>query len=551
MRGLLFVTLIAHSTLSTSLFSAQRIINGDPVVAGQYTEVVRQTNPSGSNCTATIIGPKAILTAAHCASNNANVTFKVGNNNYTAKIIRSSKWPAEQHDIAVGIVSQEITGVTPATIGGTASIGLNITLLGYGCTTPGGPGGELRVKDSTITIMPPEDIPSGMISKKDNGGVLCLGDSGGPAYTTVNQKKVLIGVHSKGDSVDTNVHIRTDHQDTKDFLSKTASDNGIEICGINKNCDGGAVVTPATCTLTASPDVIKIGNQLNLILATKGDVASATIDGVNFTPATGGTKVVTPTQIGTFSSVAQVTGKDGKTSNCSATYKVEDKDPVPTKPTCQLVADPDFIELGKTLTLRMTIQGNATSAQIEGTNVSLNNPNLSIKPTLKGNFSATGVVSNAQGSNSCTATYTVGEGGDPTTPTFAVVPTYCGDNKFPGSGVSKVCIAVINRDASITDLKVSYALQVTYVDQTKEVFPIIARKARPSDGGSRIQEDIYSYANDTKSVSGHLVLRTGKATLTKTVQGSSEVPVAIEGQTGAFNDRYYMVDTLLPARSRN
>src|SRR5688572_9280240 len=103
MYGSLLVTLSAIVWLfgGSALAGETRLINGKPVDRGTWTEVVRITTGT-SSCTATVVGPRVIVTAAHCANNGATSKFKIGEKEYSVKITRSSLYPAKDHDIAVG-----------------------------------------------------------------------------------------------------------------------------------------------------------------------------------------------------------------------------------------------------------------------------------------------------------------------------------------------------------------------------------------------------------------------------------------------------------------
>jgi hypothetical protein len=107
-----------------------------------------------------------------------------------------------------------------------------MTLVGFGCIHPGGGGGndgKLRVGNTVATGFNNFDV----ISKKASGAVLCFGDSGGPAY--IDGK--LVAVASKGDIWTTNYHTRLDAPESQSFLASTAKEAGVEICGINADCE--------------------------------------------------------------------------------------------------------------------------------------------------------------------------------------------------------------------------------------------------------------------------------------------------------------------------
>ena len=48
--------------------------------------------------TATIVGPRVIVTAAHCANTGATATFKFNGANYSATITRSPDYQGKDHD---------------------------------------------------------------------------------------------------------------------------------------------------------------------------------------------------------------------------------------------------------------------------------------------------------------------------------------------------------------------------------------------------------------------------------------------------------------------
>lgn len=516
-----------------------RLINGTPVPAGKFKEVIK-ISTNGAACTATVVGPRVIITAAHCANNDANSTFTIDGTQYTAKMTRSSLYPSKDHDVALGTTTQVIN-VTPISIGGTAAVGNGLTLFGYGCTNPNGTGGNdgvLRMGDTVITGFADFD----MVSRKADGAALCFGDSGGPAYSTQNGKTTLLGINSKGNIKDTNWDIRIDIPETQDFIKGYANTNNVEICGINKNCDGGPQPTAPTCSLAANPKVIKIGNSINLSMSIQGQATSATIDG-QVVSISNPSLTITPGAKGTFQARGTVAGPGGSGS-CQDTYTVEDTGPIPQVPTCILSAIPSSVNVGETVTLEMTTSGPATSADIDGTSVNFPFGKKMVTTTSVGTFNSKGTVRGAQGSSTCAASYTVSN--DPTppnTPNLAVVPTYCGDNTLP-TQVRKVCLAVIKKDSTIPDLRITEALIVTYQDQSKEIMPVISRRMRPqTPGDAKILEDMTLYANTTVTADTYQVLDSRTAILTKLPPiRDGEVPASIEGRSA--KGQYFIVDSL-------
>jgi hypothetical protein len=223
------------------------LINGTVVPLPLFPEVV-YISVNNARCTATIVGPRAVITAAHCAQNGAKVTFKLRatrpniisdpNAVFTGTATRSSIYPGKDHDIAMVYLDQEIADLKPASIGGKVVNGVDIQIFGYGCTNPGGGGGndgQLRQGKNRITGISGYDVVSG---KAPGGAALCFGDSGGPAFDIADiTKPLLLGINSKGNIQDTNYNARLDIVESTDFIKAwSASNNNAIVCGITKDC---------------------------------------------------------------------------------------------------------------------------------------------------------------------------------------------------------------------------------------------------------------------------------------------------------------------------
>jgi len=221
------------------------IIGGTEVPANdpKYSSIVRIAT-DGASCTASVVGPKAILTAAHCGKTDAISKFKINGKDYSAKITRSPLYPGIDHDLALGLVTEEMLGVKYESVT-TAPVKVSdvVTMYGYGCIQPGGGGGNdgiLRFGDSIVTSLSAKDY----VAKKPGGAALCFGDSGGPSFIL----GVQAGVASKGNISDTSYFANLSLTESQDFLKKWAKDNATDICGITKSCNG------------PQPEVIKIAS---------------------------------------------------------------------------------------------------------------------------------------------------------------------------------------------------------------------------------------------------------------------------------------------------
>lgn len=206
------------------------LIRGEEVAKEDFPQIV-DIRTGNSGCTATVVGPKVIVTAAHCVGNGERSTFEIDGVRHQTVGIRHPKYPRVDVDVALG-VSQNEFGVEPYSIGNVRVVkGEKIDLFGYGCIREGGGGGNdgiLRAGESTITGFSGHDFVFG--SGKD--AALCYGDSGGPAFSGLYQ----VGVNSKGNISSRSYDLDLTHPEVQSWLKDVAETKKVEICGITNEC---------------------------------------------------------------------------------------------------------------------------------------------------------------------------------------------------------------------------------------------------------------------------------------------------------------------------
>lgn len=544
LRAIAFLALLCVSVHAESE-TAARLIGGDPVPAGQWQDIVYieyRVGTGASYCTATIVGKRTILTAAHCARNMGNVTFTHNGKKYTAVITRSGKYETMGHDMALGYVAEDIVGAKPYTIGGESKTGIEGQLLGYGCTSASGNGGNdgiLRIGTSMIV-----KVSNYNIILSSGKAITCSGDSGGPTFVQVDGKPRLLGIHSQSDFQSTSYDIRTDHADSRSMLSDFATKNSTVVCGINSTandveCSGGSPVPLPSCNLVATPSTVSSGGNVTLAL-TSSNAVSADIDGTSVT-VPNGEKRVNPTQ--SFTAIATVRNAAGQSDTCRASVTVT-TDPDPVRPSCQLTAIPEKAAPNQPITLELTATGNVTYASISGNSVTFPVGRITTSQKNPGDYFATGFVRGPGGAANCDGYYSVTGGTDPepTLPEFAVTSSACGANYYPQTGIKSACVATVKRDPAWTEVYLDQVVLLTNADGTQNALPLMAFKNTPGAGGANIEE--WNAATGGTVTGGAYPLVEQKyAKLTKNAGGTA---TALEGRNAL--GKLYLVQQLSAAR---
>ena len=209
-------------------------------------------------CTATLVGSKTVLTAAHCIETGQSHVFYVGSGSYTA----ASTHPHPQfnnvtkaHDIALLKLSTA-PSVTPSIISElTPTVGTALTLVGYGITGTGNnDAGTKRTATNTVA-----SVTSTQFRFNGTGsgiGNTCHGDSGGPALATMGGREVVAGTTIGGPEPcgPFGVDSRVDYYKT--WLKTTSGGDLAGTCSaalMSSNPAGGGNVTAGTAVaFTAS-----------------------------------------------------------------------------------------------------------------------------------------------------------------------------------------------------------------------------------------------------------------------------------------------------------
>lgn len=189
----------------------RRELIGGAVTQDDPAVVALTRGGSSSFCTGTLISPRVILTAAHCidmlgADPNANIYFGSNTNDSGSRIAVGQKkqhplWTGDLsggHDVGMLLMEFPVSDPTIAKTLNTSSpssshIGDAYRHVGFGVfdRDTGNADGQKRQGSTTIT-----DTRGDVIISGDSSLSVCFGDSGGPAFLSIDGVEVVTGIHS-------------------------------------------------------------------------------------------------------------------------------------------------------------------------------------------------------------------------------------------------------------------------------------------------------------------------------------------------------------------
>ncbi|WP_363227006.1 trypsin-like serine protease [Mesorhizobium sp.] len=237
-----------------------KIIGGQPTDSAKFpaTLIIRPgTTPTRTQCTATVVGRRSILTAAHCLEGASKGQLSLNGKYIPVTCEKHPRFTGSDcldnplqfacaPDIALCYSASDIVapGLKYETLNSFAArpviVGDSLTLLGYGCTSPGGspvPGlymGRAVVKSTSKDAG--ARTPEERFIVVEGGAQGCRGDSGGAVFDKADQPRKVVGVLSNGrsDLVITRL-VSTRDNSIIPWISRWGTSLGTKICGVHGN----------------------------------------------------------------------------------------------------------------------------------------------------------------------------------------------------------------------------------------------------------------------------------------------------------------------------
>lgn len=179
-----------------------RIIAGAPT--HEHPAVVALVDGDRVRCSATLIHPRGLLTAAHCVASNIDrlevvVGSSVRDRQQTVRLRGAWLHPRFDaatlaNDVAIAELEAPFERIVAVPTFGRGDLnGVQVRVVGFGMNEHGDAGIKNQV-DVRI-----DQVGDRTFSYRPDPGGACRGDSGGPALLSVDEREYIVGITSGGD----------------------------------------------------------------------------------------------------------------------------------------------------------------------------------------------------------------------------------------------------------------------------------------------------------------------------------------------------------------
>lgn len=224
-----------------------QVIGGAQVVnPGEWPATFIFRSPGGS-CTATAIGERVVLTAAHCIQHEETGGVRVGNELIPIQCFHHPAYGRgnQTTDFALCLANTQMKGFPFEAVSTSIAyprLGDSVVLLGFGCTEEGGHDGAFGTlfRGSATTVRRPQGENIDTVTQ--GGAAVCFGDSGGAAYFLLSPnsttRRAIIAVNSRGDISKFSFLSTLATPQFVDWAIEWSNSFGVAICGLSIHARG-------------------------------------------------------------------------------------------------------------------------------------------------------------------------------------------------------------------------------------------------------------------------------------------------------------------------
>lgn len=191
------------------------------IIGGSTTDDYPDVGRVTSGCTATLVHPRAMLTAAHCCQRETSCkrvtiggrTIDVTAKNHPDFAVAEGGGITPSVDIALLFLDEPVEDIAPRKLASSLpAAGRPIRFVGFGCSAFGGAGSGIKRTGTNEVAFWGSNVSGGdrerfadvfgWHSRPVDGGTpnddanICPGDSGGPTFWTEGGEAVLAGIHT-------------------------------------------------------------------------------------------------------------------------------------------------------------------------------------------------------------------------------------------------------------------------------------------------------------------------------------------------------------------
>nr|WP_201010207.1 trypsin-like serine protease [Rhizobium rhizogenes]QCL09634.1 trypsin family protein [Rhizobium rhizogenes] len=217
-----------------------------PANTGDWPATLYAQVEPGSHCTATIVGPQAVLLAAHCVPSKGTFSIVVDQVTFHARCTIAPGWlKDESDDYAMCAVDGQPFPVPAESISTTieaVKVGTQLLIAGFGCNDQYQNGsGTFRIGHAPVVRLPNVKDANYVFDKNSvvtqGSQSICPGDSGGGAYletqSATGTHRVIVAVNSRVDLSKLTSYLSSmATPDAVGFLNNWMQTNNQKICGL-------------------------------------------------------------------------------------------------------------------------------------------------------------------------------------------------------------------------------------------------------------------------------------------------------------------------------